>query len=61
MEITITLETNAGAFVTLTRIPELESLPQIIIWGGRYFISCDKARTYREATTYTVPPQYIPQ
>ncbi len=47
----VRLVTAKGEFVTHVLLPQFVKMPEVIVWGARYFQLCDR-REYREVSAY---------
>jgi len=58
----IRLEVSDGGYVTDVEILPFDPLPEVVVWGTRYFVlhralfTAEEKPVYREAFAYWVPP-----
>lgn len=55
----VQLLTKTGGRVVNVDLPPFDTQPDVIIWGERFFRH-DRGRSYVEAFTWVVPPDYGP-
>jgi hypothetical protein len=48
-----------GKFLARVRVPVTQGLPEIILWGNRYFVASIPYGNYREGRAYMVPLEHM--
>jgi hypothetical protein len=47
------------ALVARVRVPVAQGLPEVILWGNRYFVKSIPYGSYREGRAYMVPLEHM--